>query len=260
MEDILVFLGFIAFLFLIIGLIKPSLVLRWGHKKTRGRVLLIFGITFFTLTILYGIFVSPENNQNISGESLDQKINTSQSQSQEISNSQKEDIEDIKTQSEETNDSSEEFQAKGIPGIFPADIYINLENRYGLKMNAKQGATGSGIYYGEKTIKKGIKLVCQIYTDESGILVDFVDFIVDASDGIGFVSQSQVNSIAQDYLGYGATVPYDDSKPLEAKNWVVNNIKNIKFGKTLTKTIGSVELELFGSQYIKTLRLKSIQK
>lgn len=260
MEDILAFLGFIAFLFLIIGLIKPSLVIRWGNKKTRGRVLLIFGITFFILTILYGVFVSPENSPNIADKNIEQKMESNQNQPQKISSeSSGESINEITPQLEENNEISEEYQSRGIPGIVPADIYINLENKYGLKMDLKKGASGSGIYYGEKLIKRGIKIICQIYTDDSGILINFIDFIVDASNGIGLASQSQINSIAQDYLGYGATVPYDDSKPLEAKNWVINNIVNIKQGEVLSKTIGKVKFELFGTAYIKTLRIKSVK-
>lgn len=146
-----------------------------------------------------------------------------------------------------------------IPGILPADIYLSLEKTYGLKVDMKQGTTGNYYYYGEKTVRKGVKIICQIYPEEDSLLIDFADFIVDASGGIGIVSKSTINEIAKNYLGYCATVPYDGSKPLEAKQWVINNIVNIKQGEVLSKTIGKVKFELFGTAYIKTLRIKSVK-
>lgn len=52
MIDILIIFHLIAFLWLIIGLVKPSFVLIWGAKKSRIRVLIIYGIIFITLIIL----------------------------------------------------------------------------------------------------------------------------------------------------------------------------------------------------------------
>ncbi len=146
-----------------------------------------------------------------------------------------------------------------IPGILPADIYLSLEKKYKLKVDMKQGATGNYYYYGEKTMKKGVKIICQMYLEENSLLIAFANFIVDASGGIGIVSKSAINEIAKDYLGYCATIPYDGSKPLEAKKWVINNIGNIKQGKVLSKTIGKVKFELFGTDYIKTLQIKSLK-
>lgn len=40
---------------LTVGLIKPGLVIRWGEKKTRGRVLLIFVPLTFLLMIMVGV-------------------------------------------------------------------------------------------------------------------------------------------------------------------------------------------------------------
>ena len=41
---LLTVLGSITFLVMIVGLIRPPLVVRWGEKRTRGRVLLYYGI------------------------------------------------------------------------------------------------------------------------------------------------------------------------------------------------------------------------
>ena len=62
---------FLALLFLLfcvcllIGLIKPSLVIRWGEKKTRGKVLLIYGSAVFLTLVLFGILIPPESETQV---------------------------------------------------------------------------------------------------------------------------------------------------------------------------------------------------
>ena len=46
------FVAFIAFVLLIIGLIRPAIVVRWGTKQTRGRALLYYGLSFMVLAIV----------------------------------------------------------------------------------------------------------------------------------------------------------------------------------------------------------------
>ena len=46
------FILIIVFFVLIIGLIRPSIVIRWGSKKTRGRVLLYYGLGMILLTVI----------------------------------------------------------------------------------------------------------------------------------------------------------------------------------------------------------------
>ena len=58
-HNIIMLFGSIAFIAMFIGLIRPSLVVRWGEKRTRGRVLLYYGVGFFALVILAGA-VEPE--------------------------------------------------------------------------------------------------------------------------------------------------------------------------------------------------------
>lgn len=45
----------ISLILLIIGLIKPSVVIRWGKIKTRKRVLLFFGLPLLISFIIFGI-------------------------------------------------------------------------------------------------------------------------------------------------------------------------------------------------------------
>lgn len=58
LEAALLLLHFIAFLWCIIGLIKPNWVIRWGIRRTRIKVLIIYGITFFILVIFGNLFIS----------------------------------------------------------------------------------------------------------------------------------------------------------------------------------------------------------
>lgn len=50
---ILFYLSFIA---IIIGLIKPGLVIRWGEKRTRLRAFLIYGLCTIIFLVLFMYF------------------------------------------------------------------------------------------------------------------------------------------------------------------------------------------------------------
>ena len=52
-SELLRLISGIAFIVLVVGLIRPSLVVHWGEKRTRGRVLLYYGVGFFVLGILF---------------------------------------------------------------------------------------------------------------------------------------------------------------------------------------------------------------
>ena len=74
-----IILGYISALAVIVGLIKPSLVIRWGEKKTRIRSLLIYipiSIISFVIAALLGptelkfINLSPENNTIVSSSEI----------------------------------------------------------------------------------------------------------------------------------------------------------------------------------------------
>ena len=49
---LLAVLAGIAFIAMIVGLIRPELVVRWGEKRTRGRVLLYYGVGAIVLSFL----------------------------------------------------------------------------------------------------------------------------------------------------------------------------------------------------------------
>ena len=60
MYDVVVGLGGIVLVALIIGMIKPSLVIRWGETRNRWRVLLVYGVAFIALSLAAQAVAPPE--------------------------------------------------------------------------------------------------------------------------------------------------------------------------------------------------------
>lgn len=58
-STILVLLFVIAFMAIVVGLIRPTLVIHWGEKRTRGRVFLYYGVGVIVIGIL-GPALEPE--------------------------------------------------------------------------------------------------------------------------------------------------------------------------------------------------------
>lgn len=76
LDDIFLLLGIISLLLMILGIIKPNLVLRWGNKKTRKRVLRWYGLSFIIFSILFNVAYE---------EPIDTNINTNNINSQTTS-------------------------------------------------------------------------------------------------------------------------------------------------------------------------------
>ncbi len=54
MEDLFLILFLLSFVGLVIGLVSPKSVIRWGSKRTRGRVLLTYGGAMLAFFVLFG--------------------------------------------------------------------------------------------------------------------------------------------------------------------------------------------------------------
>ena len=65
MMSVIGILFFFSFVVLIVGLIKPSIVIRWGEeeKKTRKSVMGVF-MSIFVATIILGMFTTEPSNKN----------------------------------------------------------------------------------------------------------------------------------------------------------------------------------------------------
>lgn len=63
MQNIFGLLFFLSLLGLIIGLISPKLVIRWGNKRTRGRVFLTYGLAMIVFLTLIGVTAPPTEQE-----------------------------------------------------------------------------------------------------------------------------------------------------------------------------------------------------
>ncbi|PET90387.1 hypothetical protein COL15_19300 [Bacillus thuringiensis] len=85
-------LSVLAIIALIIGLIKPGKVIRFGNKKTRGLVILIFLPILFISFILTGVFanksINPEERAAIDKKRTEEKV-LKEKQEQEKSEKEK---------------------------------------------------------------------------------------------------------------------------------------------------------------------------
>ncbi len=59
------FLTGIVLIVLIVGLVKPELVIRWGLVKTRKRVLLVYGVPLIILSVIGSLGTSSPSKSNI---------------------------------------------------------------------------------------------------------------------------------------------------------------------------------------------------
>ncbi|PHA27763.1 excalibur calcium-binding domain-containing protein [Bacillus wiedmannii] len=104
-------LSVLAIIALIIGLIKPGKVIRFGNKKTRGLVILIFLPVLFISFILAGVFanksMTPEQQAAIDKKSADEKV-LKEKQEQEQEKNEKE--KDKKAEEQEKKEKEKEDQ------------------------------------------------------------------------------------------------------------------------------------------------------
>lgn len=148
-----------------------------------------------------------------------------------------------------------------IPGLTAADIKLNLQQTWGLEFSGPRPGedlaqdTGQTVDY-----DTGVKLICNIF-ETTPMHVLWVDFVVNASLVAGSIGVEEINAVTEGYFGYCSTVPYEDAEPDKAKQWVEENVeKATKPGNVLSTQIGSVQFEMFGTEYFRTLRIKPVTK
>ena len=59
MSDLSMLLLLLSLVGLIVGLISPRLTIRWGNRRTRGRVVLTYGLAVVVFFILFGVTTPP---------------------------------------------------------------------------------------------------------------------------------------------------------------------------------------------------------
>lgn len=95
MNNLMLLLFLICIICLIIGIIKPSIVIRWGEKRNRKKVFLYYGLGIVISFILFGV-------------TIPKTANTGNNKVENTNNDTQEDKEQKENISEEKNDNSNE--------------------------------------------------------------------------------------------------------------------------------------------------------
>lgn len=241
--------------------VKAVLKKGWEYKKIG--VLAVVALALFVI----GLVITPSTKENFDvgreagrkaateadSGSLSQKAGISESTIEADDLTKEPDPEDSIPDDKNTSDT--------IPGLTAADIKLNLQQTWGLQFTGpRQGedlAQDSGQTVDPDT---GATLICNIF-ETSPLHIQWVDFVIDASALVGTGGINRINALAEGYFGYCATVPYDDAEPEKAKQWVEENVeKATEPGNVLSTQIGSVQFEMFGTEYFRTLRIKPVTK
>ncbi len=199
---------------------------------------------------------------SVVGKAFDKQPSPPPEQEQSVGEAPEETLgEDEQTASQDEPEQAAESDSGNIyiPGLAAADIKINLEQTWGIQFTGPEIGEELAQDNGEAVDPDtGAVLTCTIFED-SPLNIQWVDFMVDASPVIGLIDVDTINSLTEGYFGYCATIPYDGADPEKAKQWIADNAKKaIKPGTVLSTQIGSVSFEMFGTEYMRTLRIKPV--
>lgn len=137
------------------------------------------------------------------------------------------------TQSNNAEDTGED--PTHIPDLVAVDVYGNLEDE-GLTCDGPNTNADS------EFITWNCELETSTYNYTAEIVGRETDEIVSVQATALNYGQGSTDSLAQDFLSYVASIPYDGSSPAEASNWVRENISR----NTVT-SFGSVGFEIFAN-------------
>jgi hypothetical protein len=212
-------------LLLIIGLFSPNASLFWYKKeRTKKRSALIYGVSAFVLLVM-GAFTRPMSEAG-----------------------GKEPYAQVSTQEPERADipSATKAERNTIPGIMPVDIYQNFEKN-GFTTKKDFGEFGNS-WENEKE-QAGINYSVRTYSTN----VNDVESI-NATARIQFES-NKAPAAALWFFKYVATLPYTNSDPERAIQWLGNHYNK----KRDSVIIGSVKITIHSpSPYIRMLEMEKV--
>ena len=138
-------------------------------------------------------------------------------------------------------------QPSGLPGLAPADVTVNLEDR-GHTCSSAEATYDGGFVWSCTRETIDMLLYVDIYS-RSLVTVDMLDASV-----IFFGSPD--DELASQFLGFLATMPYDGSQPLDAREWVETTLPTIRTaGDVRETTICGVAFQLFGIPTARSLQM-----
>jgi flagellar basal body-associated protein FliL len=141
-----------------------------------------------------------------------------------------------------------------IPGLQPADITVNLEQRDFTCEAAEP--TPSGNYYVWRCKSEKPALQYESSVEVWGRSLQSVDYI-DAT----VIQYSDEDLAAMGILGFIATMPYDNAQPRDAREWVATTMGTITEPGVVKETeFAGVPYRLYGLQTVRTLEMGSIEE
>jgi hypothetical protein len=134
--------------------------------------------------------------------------------------------------------------SRNIPGLTPQDVYLNLENK-GFKCSEPElmGPDNEVRWTCEKKEANGEYLVEINSSDANSVRL--VEAWIISND------HARADALAQDFLGYVATVSYEGAQSEEAKVWVEQNV-----GSKASAEFGGVSYTLGGKAGRRILKLE----
>jgi hypothetical protein len=152
-----------------------------------------------------------------------------------------------KKPSQEQQKPEPEPAPRNIPGLTPQDVYLNLENRdFKCSEPELMGRNNQVRWTCEKQEANGEYLVEINSSDANSVRL--VEARVISSD------PAHADALAQDFLGYVATIPYEGAHPEEAKAWVKQNV-----GSKVSAEFGGVSYTLGGKAGRHFLKLENLE-
>lgn len=139
-----------------------------------------------------------------------------------------------------------------IPGLAPADVTVNLEQR-GFDC-ASAEPTSSGDYFVWRCKRADPVLGYESMVEVWGRTLQSVDYI----DAAVFNLQGD-DTAAKFVLGFIATMPYDGAMPAAARQWVENTMPTISgIGDVKVADFGGVAFQLYGPATARNLEIGTI--
>jgi hypothetical protein len=137
--------------------------------------------------------------------------------------------------------------SRNIPGLTPQDVYLNLEDR-GFECSEPElmGPENEVRWTCEKQVAKG-EYLAEIHSSDANSVR-----LLQAE--VTSFEPARADALAQDFLGYMATVPYEGAQPEEAKAWVERNV-----GSKVSAEFGGVSYTLDGKEGRRFLKLEKLE-
>lgn len=156
------------------------------------------------------------------------------------------------TQEQPQEQNQEQPAEPALPGITSADIKLNLK-QWGLSFSGPDRSMDRGKATDPDTL-------VELRADLSGKRLPFevrsVTFTVDGTSVAGILDPDTYLAVAEGYLGYCATLPYDGAEQEAAREWVIAHIPNANRPENaVVKQFGPAEYSLFGGKYMRVLQI-----